>query len=83
MQLMPDTAQDFATRYQMYQSIFARISPSIMKFLTSPIAREGMRILAQGNKLSSPARLSSLRTGEKAVRSMIYELYDPEVNLIF
>ncbi len=83
MQLMPDTAQDFAIRYQMYQSIFGRISPSIIKYLTSPIARDAMKVLAQGNRFSTQARLSSLRTGERAVRMMIYELYNPEVNLIF
>lgn len=83
MQLMPDTAQDFAIRYQMYQSIFGRISPSIVKYLTSPIARDAMKILAQGNRFSTSVRLPYLRAGERVVRRMIYELYNPEVNLIF
>ena len=83
MQLMPDTAQDFAIRFQMYQSIFGRISPSIIKYLTSPIARDAMKILTQGNRLSTSSRLPSLSIGERVVRMMIYELYNPEVNLIF
>ena len=83
MQLMPHTAQDFAIRYQIYQPIFGRISSNIIKYLMSPTARDAMKILTQGNRYITSSKSASLRIGERAVRMMIYELYDPEVNLIF
>ncbi|MDD2745335.1 MAG: lytic transglycosylase domain-containing protein [Candidatus Gracilibacteria bacterium] len=76
MQIMPPTAQDFVRRYPMYESIFQNISPEILKHLQSTVARKAMKTLTQSGTFST-------RTGESAIRSMLVELYNPEVNLIF
>lgn len=76
MQIMPPTAQDFVKRYSMYESIFQNISPEILKHLRSPVARNAMKTLTQSGAYST-------RTGESAIRAMMIELYNPEVNLIF
>jgi hypothetical protein len=47
MQIMPDTARDFISRYEIYQPFFKNISPSIVGQLKTPVAREAMKILTQ------------------------------------
>lgn len=76
MQIMPPTAQDFVRRYPLYESIFQNISPEILKHLQSTVARNAMKTLTQTGAYST-------RTGESAIRSMLVELYNPEINLIF
>lgn len=76
MQIMPDTAQDFARRFALYQLHFQNISPEIVGQLRSPTAVDAMRKLTKALPTGS-------RTGEAAVRSMLRNMYDPEINLIF
>jgi len=76
MQIMPDTAQDFARRFALYQLHFQNISPEIIGQLKSPTAVDAMRKLTKALPAGS-------RTGEAAVRSMLRNMYDPEINLIF